>query len=134
MNSAGSARGGPGHRWSATWHSGGVGAGPALEERRAPPGTTYNNDYPGGYAQLMLLSAPLVVPVPNGLRPQLAALTEPLAVGARRRQIEPVQPGETAVASGAGRSDSRLSPHCASPGSKLSMVPTSLSAEELADL
>jgi threonine dehydrogenase-like Zn-dependent dehydrogenase len=41
----------------------------------------YNNDYPGGFAERMLLSAPLVLPVPNGLEPRLAALTEPLAVG-----------------------------------------------------
>ncbi len=41
----------------------------------------YNNDYPGGFAERMLLSAPLVLQVPNGLEPRLAALTEPLAVG-----------------------------------------------------
>jgi threonine dehydrogenase-like Zn-dependent dehydrogenase len=41
----------------------------------------YNNDYPGGFAERMLLSAPLVLEVPNGLEPRLAALTEPLAVG-----------------------------------------------------
>jgi threonine dehydrogenase-like Zn-dependent dehydrogenase len=41
----------------------------------------YNNDYPGGFAERMLLSSPLVLPVPNGLDPRLAALTEPLAVG-----------------------------------------------------
>jgi threonine dehydrogenase-like Zn-dependent dehydrogenase len=41
----------------------------------------YNNDYPGGFAERMLLSAPLALPVPNGLEPRLAALTEPLAVG-----------------------------------------------------
>ncbi len=41
----------------------------------------YNNEYPGGFAERMLLSAPLVLTVPNGLEPRLAALTEPLAVG-----------------------------------------------------
>jgi len=41
----------------------------------------YNNDYPGGYAQYMLLSAPLALEVPNGLDSRHAALTEPLAVG-----------------------------------------------------
>jgi threonine dehydrogenase-like Zn-dependent dehydrogenase len=41
----------------------------------------YNNAYPGGYAQYMLLSAPLALEVPNGLAPRHAALTEPLAVG-----------------------------------------------------
>jgi len=41
----------------------------------------YNNDYPGGYAQYMVLSAPLALEVPNGLDSRSAALTEPLAVG-----------------------------------------------------
>ncbi len=41
----------------------------------------YNNDYPGGYAQYMVLSAPLALEVPNGLDTRHAALTEPLAVG-----------------------------------------------------
>jgi len=41
----------------------------------------YNNAYPGGYAQYMLLSAPLALEVPNGLDFRHAALTEPLAVG-----------------------------------------------------
>jgi threonine dehydrogenase-like Zn-dependent dehydrogenase len=41
----------------------------------------YNNEYPGGYAEAMLLSAPLVLEVPNGLDARFAALTEPLGVG-----------------------------------------------------
>jgi threonine dehydrogenase-like Zn-dependent dehydrogenase len=41
----------------------------------------YNNEYPGGYAESMLLAAPLVLEVPNGLDSGLAALTEPMAVG-----------------------------------------------------
>ena len=41
----------------------------------------YNNAYPGGYAQYMVLSAPLALEVPNGLDTRHAALTEPLAVG-----------------------------------------------------
>ncbi len=41
----------------------------------------YNNEYPGGYAQYMVLSAPLALEVPNGLGFRHAALTEPVAVG-----------------------------------------------------
>ena len=37
--------------------------------------------YVGGYAERMLLSAPLMLEVPNGLPTEHAALTEPLAVG-----------------------------------------------------
>ena len=41
----------------------------------------YSNEYPGGYAEQMLLSSQLLLPVSNGLAPELAALTEPMAVG-----------------------------------------------------
>jgi threonine dehydrogenase-like Zn-dependent dehydrogenase len=41
----------------------------------------YNNAYPGGYAQYMVLSPALALEVPNGLDSRHAALTEPLAVG-----------------------------------------------------
>jgi threonine dehydrogenase-like Zn-dependent dehydrogenase len=41
----------------------------------------YSNDYPGGYAERMVLAAPLLLAVPNGLPAHHAALTEPLAVG-----------------------------------------------------
>jgi threonine dehydrogenase-like Zn-dependent dehydrogenase len=41
----------------------------------------YSNDYPGGYAERMVLAAPLLLEVPNGLSAEHAALTEPLAVG-----------------------------------------------------
>jgi threonine dehydrogenase-like Zn-dependent dehydrogenase len=41
----------------------------------------YSNDVPGGYGELMVLSAGMVLPVPNGLGTEHAALTEPMAVG-----------------------------------------------------
>src|SRR3954468_18182680 len=41
----------------------------------------YSNKTIGGYAERMLLSAPLLTPIPNGLDPRHAALTEPMAVG-----------------------------------------------------
>ena len=41
----------------------------------------YSNDHPGGYAQYMRLTESFLEPVPNGLSPALAALTEPMAVG-----------------------------------------------------
>jgi threonine dehydrogenase-like Zn-dependent dehydrogenase len=36
---------------------------------------------PGAYAEQLLVQESLTVPVPNGLSPELAALTEPMAVG-----------------------------------------------------
>jgi threonine dehydrogenase-like Zn-dependent dehydrogenase len=44
-------------------------------------GIGLSNDVAGGYAERMVLSEPLLIEVPNGLKPEHAALTEPLAVG-----------------------------------------------------
>ncbi|MGH8007952.1 MAG: alcohol dehydrogenase catalytic domain-containing protein, partial [Candidatus Binatia bacterium] len=41
----------------------------------------YSNDHPGGYGEYMRLSEMLLLPVPNGLPAERAALTEPMAVG-----------------------------------------------------
>jgi threonine dehydrogenase-like Zn-dependent dehydrogenase len=54
---------------------------PALISASGVHQLAYNNEYPGGYAEYMVLSAPLVLEVPNGLDHRHAALTEPLAVG-----------------------------------------------------
>jgi len=56
----------------------------------------------GGYAERMLLSAPLLIPIPNGLGPRHAALTEPMAVGLHAVNKSGVQPGETALVLGCG--------------------------------
>jgi 2-desacetyl-2-hydroxyethyl bacteriochlorophyllide A dehydrogenase len=50
-----------------------------LRETMEPVG--YSDKIPGGFAQYMLLSESLIVPVPNGCSADLAALTEPMAVG-----------------------------------------------------
>jgi 2-desacetyl-2-hydroxyethyl bacteriochlorophyllide A dehydrogenase len=42
----------------------------------------YSNILPGGFAERMVLSEPLILPVPNGLSTESAALTEPFSVGA----------------------------------------------------
>jgi len=41
----------------------------------------YSNDFPGGYGERMILNDALLLPVPNGLATEHAALTEPMAVG-----------------------------------------------------
>ena len=41
----------------------------------------YSNDIPGGYGELMVLTEAMLLPVPNGLSTEGAALTEPVAVG-----------------------------------------------------
>ena len=56
----------------------------------------------GGYAERMLLSAPLLLKVPNGLDPRHASLTEPMAVGLHAVNKSAIQPGETALVIGCG--------------------------------
>jgi hypothetical protein len=62
----------------------------------------YSNQTLGGYAERMLLSAPLLLRIPNGLDPRHAALTEPMAVGLHAVNKSGVQPGETALVLGCG--------------------------------
>jgi 2-desacetyl-2-hydroxyethyl bacteriochlorophyllide A dehydrogenase len=62
----------------------------------------YSNDYPGGYAQQMLLTAPLCLKVPDGLDPRHAALTEPMAVGLHAVVKSGITAGETALVMGCG--------------------------------
>jgi threonine dehydrogenase-like Zn-dependent dehydrogenase len=62
----------------------------------------YNNRFPGGYAEMMLLSAPLLLEVPNGLDPRHAALTEPMAVGLHAVAKSGIDSGEPAIVIGCG--------------------------------
>jgi threonine dehydrogenase-like Zn-dependent dehydrogenase len=56
----------------------------------------------GGYAERMLLSAPLLLRVPDGLDPRHAALTEPMAVGLHAVNKAAIQSGDTALVIGCG--------------------------------
>lgn len=62
----------------------------------------YNNDFPGGYAEQMLLSAPLAIAVPEELDSASAALTEPLAVGIHAVARSEITEREAAVVAGCG--------------------------------
>ena len=62
----------------------------------------FSNRFPGGYAEQMLLTAPLLLEVPNGLDPTLAAMTEPMAVGAHAVSRSKIVQGEAAVVLGCG--------------------------------
>jgi 2-desacetyl-2-hydroxyethyl bacteriochlorophyllide A dehydrogenase len=61
-----------------------------------------SNTTVGGYAERMLLSAPLLLTVPNGLDPRHAALTEPMAVGLHAVNKSAIQPGEASLVLGCG--------------------------------
>jgi threonine dehydrogenase-like Zn-dependent dehydrogenase len=92
-------------------------AGPGTETH--PPGTlvtslpvllsskgvepiVYSNSTIGGYAERMLLSAPLLLPIPNGLDLKHAALTEPMAVGLHAVNKSNIAVREKALVLGCG--------------------------------
>ena len=62
----------------------------------------FSNEYPGGYAELMVLSDLMALQVPDGLSPRLAALTEPLAVGIHAVAKSRITQGEAAIVLGCG--------------------------------
>jgi threonine dehydrogenase-like Zn-dependent dehydrogenase len=62
----------------------------------------YSNTVHGGYGERMLLSAPLLLQVPNGLDARRAALCEPMAVGLHAVNRARMQAGEGAVVLGCG--------------------------------
>ena len=57
---------------------------------------------PGAYAERVLVQEPLTMDVPNGLSPETAALTEPLAVAWHAVRRSGVRKRETAVVIGCG--------------------------------
>lgn len=62
----------------------------------------YSNTVHGGYSERMLLSAPLLLPVPNGLPAVHAALTEPTAVGLHAVNRSGIAAGDGALVLGCG--------------------------------
>lgn len=62
----------------------------------------YSNETLGGYAERMLLSAPMLVEVPNGLPASRAALTEPMAVGLHAVNKSQITEREGALVLGCG--------------------------------
>jgi len=62
----------------------------------------YSNDIPAGYGERILLSAPFIQVVPNGLDPRHAALAEPMAVGLHAVNRSGIGAGDGAVVLGCG--------------------------------
>ncbi|ORW54100.1 alcohol dehydrogenase [Mycobacterium paraense] len=75
---------------------------PVLLSDKGVEPIVYSNSTIGGYAERMLLSAPLLMPIPNGLDLKHAALTEPMAVGLHAVNKSNIAPGETALVLGCG--------------------------------
>lgn len=75
---------------------------PILLSAKGVEPIVYSNSTLGGYAERMLLSAPLLMPIPNGLDLKHAALTEPVAVGLHAVNKSNIERGETALVIGCG--------------------------------
>lgn len=75
---------------------------PVLLSAKGVEPIVYSNTTIGGYAERMLLSAPLLLPIPNGLDVKHAALTEPMAVGLHAVNKSNITPAETALVLGCG--------------------------------
>jgi threonine dehydrogenase-like Zn-dependent dehydrogenase len=62
----------------------------------------YSSTYPGGLAELMVLQEMLLLPVPDGLSAERAALTEPLAVGEHAVNLAGMTDHDVCVVIGCG--------------------------------
>jgi threonine dehydrogenase-like Zn-dependent dehydrogenase len=62
----------------------------------------YSNYYPGSLAEHMVLQEALLLPVPDSLATDVAALTEPLAVGEHAVALSGLQPGQPCLVVGCG--------------------------------
>jgi threonine dehydrogenase-like Zn-dependent dehydrogenase len=57
---------------------------------------------PGAYAEHVVVEESLTLPVPNGLAPELAALTEPMAIGWHAVRRAEIKKGDVAIVIGCG--------------------------------
>jgi threonine dehydrogenase-like Zn-dependent dehydrogenase len=62
----------------------------------------YSNLYPGALAEHMVLQEMLLLPVPDSVDTDLAALTEPLAVGEHAVGLSGLEPGQPCLVVGCG--------------------------------
>jgi threonine dehydrogenase-like Zn-dependent dehydrogenase len=62
----------------------------------------FSNLYPGGYAEYIALNELLALKVPAGLPHEMAAMTEPLAVGVHAVAKSGIAPGDAAIVIGLG--------------------------------
>jgi threonine dehydrogenase-like Zn-dependent dehydrogenase len=75
---------------------------PLLRRGGAVHPTGWSVEAPGAYAERIVVQAALAMPVPNGLPSEIAALTEPMAVGLHAVRRGEVKKGQVAVVIGCG--------------------------------
>jgi threonine dehydrogenase-like Zn-dependent dehydrogenase len=77
-------------------------AQPMVKSDRGVHLAGYDRQFNGGYAERMLLQEMALVPVPNGLGADLAALTEPMAVGLHAVRRGELKRKDVAIVIGCG--------------------------------
>ncbi|MVU80141.1 zinc-binding dehydrogenase [Nocardia sp. ET3-3] len=75
---------------------------PILRSRHQPELTGLSAEAPGGYAEQVVVQESMTFPVPNGLSPEHAALTEPMAVAWHAVRKSRITKGQTAFVIGCG--------------------------------
>jgi threonine dehydrogenase-like Zn-dependent dehydrogenase len=75
---------------------------PLLRRGKEVHGIGLSTMAPGAYAEQLLVEQSLTLPVPNGLAPEMAALTEPMAVGWHAVRRGEVGKGDVAIVIGCG--------------------------------
>src|SRR5215204_135764 len=75
---------------------------PAPGTPRGVQSIGYSSDIPGAYGEYVVMAAPLLLRVPDGVADRVAATTEPCAVGLHAVREARIQPGERALVMGAG--------------------------------
>lgn len=69
---------------------------------QGPEPIGYSHRYPGGFGELMVLQEALLLPVPDRLSSEVAALTEPLAVGEHAVVRAGIRDGDVCLVLGCG--------------------------------
>lgn len=75
---------------------------PVLIRPPAAMSVGYSHEFPGGYGERMVLSEAMLLPVPNGLSTEHAALTEPMAVGLHAVRMARLTPTDVPLVIGCG--------------------------------
>lgn len=75
---------------------------PVTFDEQGLHGVGFSNKYPGGYAERIVANEMMSIKVPNGLSPELAAMTEPLAVGVHAVEKSRITSGDAALILGLG--------------------------------
>lgn len=75
---------------------------PITFDEQGVHGVGFSNKYPGGYSEMLVANEMMAIKVPNGLSHELAAMTEPLAVGVHAVAKSRIAPGDAALIIGLG--------------------------------